>query len=545
MGDVRAVFEECASLLVPITTSKVCQAHESALETVECKLSPAVQHQEKEAAKARMRMWCKRKEAPGHRVSWRPPKRYRLGAKHFLYNLDNQVRRALPLQGLASFVRDAEGQGCWGDWRRWRHLTLCVDQGSDGLAACSFLRHLSLNLCVVTDFSHGGQNDFYDGLRDTSLWSFWVLMLVVFNCEHGPWDDDLRYHQILESWQQACAHYAPSTMELFQHHLPAIQEDCAKVEGMLDGELGEAQEKVLWGLMGAGWKPKGHKTNLNRFFASLDKAKTFLPYWHMSLCKYEHLCLETGMLGSQQVAKLRLRSEPADPEGREGTLSTSSARLNIAEKALRSAAQNAIVLATLMLGEPWHRHLTAAIVEVGRPLHIWHKDQNHQLRSAPESLKWLVQMTTGQFFEHVRGIFGVLFSVSALQNIGLDMRCFSGATGCEKMLPDEGSAGWQDDLSDIFGDLAMALGGRRLVRCAFMWRGWPLRMAGILAEGPMADDVVQEFKRDAEAVAMLRAIEKDAALRELCRRTSFNDVAVQQYEMAPLVRSGSDTYCRL
>ena len=143
--------------------------------------------------------------------------------------------------------------------------TLCLDQGSDGLCAGAFLRHLQANVTLVTDWSHGGQNDFYDALREGGLWPFCILMLVVFNCEHGPFDDDVRWAQLESAWREATTNYTATSLALFQDRLPAIIAENGGTSGVLFGEASDDVEAVLWSRMSSGWRPKGHKTNLNRF----------------------------------------------------------------------------------------------------------------------------------------------------------------------------------------------------------------------------------------------------------------------------------------
>ena len=148
--------------------------------------------------------WLKRRGEDKEHLGWKPQKRYRTSAKWWLINLDSQIRTSLPLPGLKAFQRK-EGHKDWAPkrWQHWKHLTICADQGSDGLSAVSFLRSLGVSMTFISDWSHGAQNDFYDTLKDLSLWNFWVMMLVVMNVEHGPWADDVRWNQILDAWTEA------------------------------------------------------------------------------------------------------------------------------------------------------------------------------------------------------------------------------------------------------------------------------------------------------------------------------------------------------
>lgn len=105
----------------------------------------------------------------------------------------------------------------------------------------------------------------------------------------------------------------------------------------------------------------------------------------MTLVKYEYLALETGMLATAGVAKLKLKPahlKPAEGEGERAT--TGNNRPSPIDGALRKAAQNAVVLSTIILGEKWHERLTRACLACSEPLHAWHRLQNHKLRSVPD-----------------------------------------------------------------------------------------------------------------------------------------------------------------
>lgn len=136
---------------------------------------------------ARQQCWLQRKRAPAELGSSRPTKRHRIGAKHFLEGLDNTLRATTPLRGLADFVlpSDRSASSSWQSWVSWPHLTLAIDQGSDGLCASSWLRHIGLNISLIPDMSHGCHNDYLDSLKDMNLFKFLVLLLVPLNLEHG------------------------------------------------------------------------------------------------------------------------------------------------------------------------------------------------------------------------------------------------------------------------------------------------------------------------------------------------------------------------
>lgn len=81
----------------------------------------------------RQRLWMTTYTG-GTRVetSWRPVQLRRVSSKRWMAALDNQLLVSSHCSGLRHF---ACGVGPdWGDWRRWPHLTIVLDAGSDGLS---------------------------------------------------------------------------------------------------------------------------------------------------------------------------------------------------------------------------------------------------------------------------------------------------------------------------------------------------------------------------------------------------------------------------
>ena len=143
-------------------------------------------------------------------VAWRPAKRYRLGAKAFLQNLDNQIRQIGGDGGLATFQREERPEELaklkserWRHWSTWPHMNIALDQGSDGLSAVCFTKHRRLCFTEWWDFSHGCKNDWKQMLKDAGLWNMWLLYMM--NTSSGPSNDDTRWGELDAAWKQMLA----------------------------------------------------------------------------------------------------------------------------------------------------------------------------------------------------------------------------------------------------------------------------------------------------------------------------------------------------
>lgn len=172
--------------------TKVCRAHDGNIQGAELVGGALGKEAEVRSCVRRQEFWLKRKVGDADHLAWRPAKRHRCSAKWWLYNLDSQLSVSLPFDGLRSFVRQTSSpEWSASEWRLWYDLRR---PGQRRVSAVSYLKSLGCNLTCIPDWSHGGQNDFYDTLRELHLFSFWVLCMIMWNVEHGPGGDDLRWN---------------------------------------------------------------------------------------------------------------------------------------------------------------------------------------------------------------------------------------------------------------------------------------------------------------------------------------------------------------
>lgn len=434
----------------------------------------------------RQQCWLKRRASDQQLVTWRPSKRFRTSAKQWLYAVDNQLKSSLPCRGLSDFVKS---ENSWAIWKDYRHLLISADQGSDGLSAIAYLRSLGAVLTFCPDFSHGSQNDFYDALKSMHLFPFWILMLVVYNLEHGPWQGDLRWNQINESWAEVFSHFGGGDFPLLDQRVESISRESGGRSALLEGDH-EDVHRAIW-------------------------------------AKVAHMSLK-GKLIHQ-------------PEGEHERSTTSSSRTCAVERMLRNSAQNAVVLSVLMLGERWHQLLVRAIVKASEPIHLWHRRQNHAHRSAQDSVQWCAEQLSGWFGQTVRQILAQLSDAGALEFVGFS---FGSALNHH---PSAGEVLEADELAAVFGGLSLALAGRRWARCLFMLRGWPFRLVAVLGGDELRSDTIAEFRQDYLAYrALMDAPGKTAAMTALLRRSCFGDIAVEQWVQALVVVGvafGVPTWC--
>ena len=155
-----------------------------------------------------------------------------------------KVKQTTSLTGLDHFVLKDASHSEWSNWRRWPHLSVAIDQGSDGVASYWWLQSVGASLTVYWDFSHGCMSDWKNMLKDVDMWSFGVLMMCVWNAPCGPLADRTRWQQLLESWGSMFKHFSAKTCPLFQDKvLPILHERGAYAA--MSSSSGDVED-MLW-----------------------------------------------------------------------------------------------------------------------------------------------------------------------------------------------------------------------------------------------------------------------------------------------------------
>lgn len=474
----------------------------------------------KKAQDLRQRCWMKRKSAKD--TGWRVTKRHRVSSKSWLDSFDAQVRISLGLRGLVDFLPDASDI-LWRNWRTWRHMLLSIDQGADGLSATNFLKHLGMNISIACDFSHGANNDYHDAVKDIGLQPWWLLMMLTFNIEHGPWGEDLRWNQILECFKELEEHGAPKRCELFLAYAPQMLDELRGYDRFVL-QADEDPEVTLWRFVmdEQPLKNKGTKAQLARFMDSRNKAAAFVHLWSVKRFAYEYCAIESGMVRTK-VASLKVQPPPANDDHS----TTDPARLCVTEQALKSSCANSLVIACMMLEEDWNRSLCRAVVFCSQAVAQWHSHQNRELRSTSGAEKWLVDQTTGGFQHHVKDILKVASHEPTLESIGFVLK--------DAAVANNEWTAIEADLAHIVGGFIVALASRRESRCLWLTRGWPARMAAVMGSDADAIATLSAFRDDLAAFRALQSLENKTKVQDtMLARSVFNETIVKQYVEASL-----------
>ena len=129
-----------------------------------------------------------------------------------------------------------------------------------------------------------------------------------------------------------------------------------------------------------------------------------MPLWHTRRFAQVVTCLQEGLLGSKKMTKFvadrnaiakgaaAASTIPVDKEAKQ-PLRSSTAE----EKAIRAAAQNLMVVSTLVLDDDWNARLAKMVISTYSCWLDWHREQNRRLRATQEAIPWLQEQLQGGF----------------------------------------------------------------------------------------------------------------------------------------------------
>ena len=228
-----------------------------------------------------------------------------MAANRWACHMDKQLQVSGGVNGLQHFISHGNTQ-MWKDsnWRLWRHLTISMDLGSDGVAAMHALMYgLLICLWLMPDPSHGCNRDVDLTICHLGLKPFWLPMMVCWHLLFGPDKDHYRFHQLKEShqwiFQKKCK--GPRDNVMFMHDLHNIIEDLKKLGHTFDHSGDIAHQ--AWDICKErdfGEKVR-QRCNLNSFCGSISKAAEQLAPWHIHKWERTTLCLELDMMSKKAL----------------------------------------------------------------------------------------------------------------------------------------------------------------------------------------------------------------------------------------------------
>jgi hypothetical protein len=337
-------------------------------------------------------------------------KKYRLGAYEWSVCFNNQIGVATGA-GLEQFQvpkeedeENAQQMVCDDDQFRGyegsptSHLSLCLDQGSDGFAWIFFAQLvLRLRLFFGPDHSHRSWNDSSQALKGARLWAFVLLHLISLLLPFGPWDEG-KWQSIL--WEAAAEWRAYSAAKgirdpLFQSLLPFILKDLGRADAPTDEvalEIYNNFDKTKEFIN------RGEKPKIARWWSWMDCVAHQLPSWSSRVLAYAFVGKREGWLKSMENALVMepLPAGSALTQAVPNPTRTAVAKSNMTVSAVRKATKNSMHLVTLHQVERRNRDRASSIYELNRELRLYHGLTNHEARSLEANAQHCVELVNGK-----------------------------------------------------------------------------------------------------------------------------------------------------
>jgi hypothetical protein len=476
--------------------------------------------------KARQQQWLRRRSADSSKAAlWRPRKLHRRASKKWCMFVDNQFRSVTKRPGLSFFKKDNRIL-TWTDPFHWPWAGIAMDLGSDGNTGYHGLeRHFSLNIDQFNDQSHGVGCDWDLLLNSVQAKSMWVLMAVAWNTPFGPRKgEDLRLHQMRSCLQKLYSENKPRDVPLFMAMAPNMLLALSKMGVTLPGLADPEVELFEWLGQRNIFAKGGQRMSFGRFCAAKKACSVNVPFWAFDDFETTYVCLEFNFLAAKKFRLVVTGEAKAGLDVGEKSGSTSTAIPTVDDHAVRSCAQNGMVIRQLMLSDYSNLRFCGCLDAMGSKLLEWHTLQNRETRNARAAHEWVSGQVNAGYMTHVDGFARCLADSVALEQAGFAVT----PSTCLAVSSDMVS---EDSFADFMGQSAMTIAFLRTRRNLTLIKGWPKRLLRMCyADEQQVLSVVKEFRVDFEDYMFISSedVQRTGACEAALARSLFKKTSVNQ-----------------
>ena len=187
--------------------------------------------QAKAAQNIRQSNWLKRKTISGEAAAtWRPRKRHRRSA--YVYTCtEHAFFKEVVDDGLLHFQQPEE-QSKRSPAINWDRLGISPDQGSGGISMINhWLHKLRINVDATWDvIDHGTHNDIHRAVDDVYGKNYVNMQMIRFNIPFSPYDQGLRWSQVVGSIDDIFKNNSPNTFPLWSDFIQEMLGEPAGLE---------------------------------------------------------------------------------------------------------------------------------------------------------------------------------------------------------------------------------------------------------------------------------------------------------------------------
>lgn len=255
----------------------------------------------------------------------------------------------------------------------WPPLSVSVDQESSNVAALAYAtRELKCNIDMCGDPSHGCWNDVRKSINMSGDWPFMLTLLASWRLKHEPFSQDMRLWQITQCLGEY-ARMAGPQCPWWKECAPLIAKDRHEEHLLLEpGYLSELFKEINEDRPQR--SKKGTRPTLNRFMSLIREGRREVRWWHSRRHNQIVVCILEGLLSHAKIqnfidqrARVRtvaqLRAQSCEQQQDKTPLMGATAE----ENAFRAAAQNLLVMSSLILDDDVNGRLLKLIIHVDAP----------------------------------------------------------------------------------------------------------------------------------------------------------------------------------
>jgi hypothetical protein len=399
-------------------------------------------------------------------------------------------------------------------------MGLAFDQGSDDVCTDQWLIYKKANATTHWDCSHGGKRDWKFMLNDCDLWNFWLLFMCVMNTASGPSNENTRWAELDQAWSEMLDNLAPSDCALAMENLEELIEAVGGRDAL---PVGMSAPQGLWSeLRNHGPTREIVRVNLNRFWDSPRKAKTFVCRWPLDRLNREYLALESGALTTRLASKFVMAASGPSAD----RTTTDSSKLSAADRAMRNSQQSAVVCSVGMYSEPCHERFVRLLITAGEPTEQWHGAQNQRLRSSHDTKEWLIEQVSGGLMKHIEDTLMKTEDLAALEYCKV---LLPSAVGENEIPALNDVVVYEDEMCALLGKATTSMASRRGTRTLWIM-SWPVAFAGLNGTDGLKIEIVNDFKADVLASRAFDAtVPRTASMAKVHSRLLVERTNVQQY----------------
>ena len=447
-------------------------------------------------------------------------KRHRVKAYEWLLSTD-KLLQVCTSQGWKQFALPADPV-LRGPPSLWPTCSVAIDQGSDGWGALHYLSYKQ-GVCVLAlkDMNHRLWNDMWLSLQDAGLKPLIVMMMVVINSDHGPWQDA----KWMEEAREAAWLYskqASTECPMFQGYFEGMVSDM-----QLECRLGEAGlEEEVFNTLADAVSTKVPKVAGSRWFGVIDALQAYLPIWHRRLLLAVYICLQLQVF-SGSATKVAVAALPGERPAAGQDVEKQTTKYDSPElRALRRSCKNTLHLVAVVLSESGILQMVKGIPCLVRPHREFHTMQSKRCRSCDSCAELYLEMATGAGMQPLFQMVALVNSGRLSEAAGLS-RAGAWPADAERMAADDAAILGENLLLSRLMVLALMLLKARLRSNAWYEKGFPGRFPALYGGAVGAAKLLADMKEARELDATMLS-QTTSMWQGVCRRSPFRTLVVQK-----------------